>query len=40
MPRSKFSERHLIENLSVKAADPNYEVIFYTMLNQGRKRGK
>jgi DNA polymerase III epsilon subunit-like protein len=35
-----FREAHLIENLSVKAADPANQVLFYTMLNQGNKRGK
>lgn len=35
-----FKEQHMIENLSVQAADPSRGVLFYNMLNQGRKRGK
>lgn len=35
-----FREQHLIENLSVSSADSRNQVLFYQMLNQGRKRGK
>ena len=35
-----FREKHLIEDLSVRAADPMHQVLFYSMLNQANKRGK
>ncbi len=35
-----FREKHLIESLTVWAKDPTRQVLFYSMLNQGRKRGK
>lgn len=35
-----FREKHLIESLTVQAKDPMRQVLFYSMLNQGRKRGK
>jgi hypothetical protein len=37
---SPFQEKHLIESLSVTASDTNMQVMFYNMLNQGKKRGK
>jgi hypothetical protein len=42
LPREndRFVERHIIEHLGVEAADPSKPVIFYSLLNQGRKRGK
>jgi len=36
----RFTEKHLIESLSVHAACPRKPVMFYSMLNQGNKRGK
>jgi len=36
----KFTEKHLIESLAVGAVIPQKPVMFYSMLNQGNKRGK
>lgn len=37
---SKFQEKHLIESLSVNAMESHKPVMFFSMLNQGNKRGK
>lgn len=37
---SKFQEKHLIESLSVNAVESHKPVMFFSMLNQGNKRGK
>lgn len=37
---TKFTEKHLIESLSVGAIEPKQAVMYYSMLNQGNKRGK
>ena len=37
---TRFTEKHLIESLQVSAADNQKPVMFYSMLNQGNKRGK
>ena len=39
-PISPFRERHIIENLSFTASDKSKLVLYYNLLNQGRKRGK
>ena len=36
----KFQEKHLIESLSVPPVHPAKSVMFFSMLNQGNKRGK
>merc|ERR1719321_1431465 len=42
LPRypQRFTEKHLIESLTVMAVQPAKPVMFYNMLNQGNKRGK
>ena len=35
-----FRERHIIENLSFTASNKSKLVLYYNLLNQGRKRGK
>lgn len=40
LENDRFVERHIIEHLDVEAADASKQVIFYNLLNQGRKRGK
>jgi DNA polymerase III epsilon subunit-like protein len=37
---NKFTEKHLIESLSVGAVKQNQPVMYFSMLNQGNKRGK
>jgi hypothetical protein len=36
----RFTEKHLIESLNVGAIESKKPVMFYSMLNQGNKRGK
>ena len=38
--QKRFTEKHLIESLTVHASDVKKPVMFYNMLNQGNKRGK
>ena len=35
-----FTEKHIIENLSVEPYQADKAMCFYSMLNQGNKRGK
>jgi len=37
---TKFTEKHLIESLNVGLIHPKKPIMFYSMLNQGNKRGK
>jgi hypothetical protein len=39
-PPKRFTEKHLIESLSVHAVEAKKPVMFFNMLNQGNKRGK
>ncbi len=39
-PKSRFAEKHIIENLTVERRNPTKPLAFNQLLNQGNKRGK